>query len=305
MQEQRYYKEIESYIKRNETNKKSRLLEENYDTLNSYWHIGKILVEAQGGEKRAKYGNELIKKWSIKFTKDYGRGYDSTNLKRFRKFFIIFPKGATMWHLSWSQLKVLLPIDSETKRNYYINLCIEKNLSVRELIKEIKNDSYERLIDKPKNIEIIKPKNRYSLLGQTKNPIIIEVDKNIKIKTEKDLETTILSQLKLFFKELGEGFAFIENQYKIVYENKNYFVDILLFNIKLNCYVVVELKLRELKKEDKAQIEFYMDLVDKGLKEQTHNKTIGIIITKEQDKLIANFIRRENIIPLIYQFTKH
>ena len=124
MQEQRYYKEIESYIKRNETNKKSRLLEENYDTLNSYWHIGKILVEAQGGEKRAKYGNELIKKWSIKFTKDYGRGYDSTNLKRFRKFFIIFPKGATMWHLSWSQLKVLLPIDSETKINYYINLCI-------------------------------------------------------------------------------------------------------------------------------------------------------------------------------------
>lgn len=306
MQEQRYYKEIESYIKRNETNKKSRLLEENYDTLNSYWHIGKILVEAQGGEKRAKYGNELIKKWSIKFTKDYGRGYDESNLRNFRRFYITFQNQDTMClKLSWSHVRLLLPIKEINKRNYYINLCIEKKLSVRELIKEIKNDSYERLIDKPKNIEIIKPKNRYSLLGQTKNPIIIEVDKNIKIKTEKDLEITILSQLKLFFKELGEGFAFIENQYKIVYENKNYFIDILLFNIKLNCYVVVELKLRELKKEDKAQIEFYMDLVDKGLKEHIHNKTIGIIITKEQDKLIANFIRRENIIPLIYQFTKH
>ena len=301
MQEKEYYQEIESYIRKNEINKKTRVLEENYDTLNNYWHIGKLLVEAQGGKEKAKYGDKLIKKWNIDFTKAYGKGYDESNLKRFRQYYLIFPKSATVWHLSWSQLKILLPIKDESKRNYYTNLCLEKNISVRELIKEIKSNSYERLIDKPKHIEIIKPENNYSLLGQTKNPIIIEIDKNIKIKTESDLETTILSQLKLFFKELGEGFSFIDNQYKITYNNKNYFIDILLFNYKINCFVVVELKLRELRKEDKVQIEFYMELIDRTIKERVHNKTIGIIITKEQDKLIANFIRNENIIPLTYK----
>lgn len=301
MQEQEFYKEIESYIKRNEINKKTRISEENYDTLNNYWQIGKLLVEAQGGEARARYGNELIKKWSIEFTKTYGKGYDESNLKRFRKLFIVFPKGATLWHLSWSQLKILLPIKDESERNYYINLCIENNMSVRELIKEIKSNSYERLINKPKHIEIIKPKDNYSLLGKTKNPIIIEVGKGKKINNEKDLEITILSQLKSFFKELGEGFTFMDNQYKITYNNKNYFIDILLFNYKLNCFVVVELKVRELRKEDKAQIEFYMELIDKQIKEPIHNKTIGIIITKEQNKLIVNFIQKENIIPLTYK----
>lgn len=302
MQEKEYYQEIENYIKKNEINKKARVLEENYDTLNNYWHIGKLLVEVQGGKAYAKRGNELIKKWSEKFTKTYGKGYDATNLRRFRQFYLIFSKGGPVGRtLTWTHYRYLIPIKDENKRNYYINLCIEKRLSKNELIKEIKSNSYERLIDKPKHIEIIKPKNNYSLLGQTKNPIIIEVSKNIKIKTEKDLETTILSQLKSFFKELGEGFAFIDNQYKINFNNKNYFIDILLFNYKLNCFVVVELKLRELRKEDKAQIEFYMELIDKVIKEQIHNKTIGIIITKEQDKLIVNFIRNENIIPLTYK----
>ncbi len=96
MKEQDYYVEIESYIKRNEVNKKRRVLEENYDNLNNYWNIGKLLVEAQGGEVRAKYGDELIKKWSVRFTRNYGKGYNNTNLKRFRQFFLLFPKGAPL-----------------------------------------------------------------------------------------------------------------------------------------------------------------------------------------------------------------
>ena len=96
MQEQEYYIEIESYIKKNEVNKRRRVLEENYDTLKNYWHIGKILVEAQGGNSRAKYGNELIKKWSLEFTKNYGTGYNYTNLSRFRQFYLTFPIIATM-----------------------------------------------------------------------------------------------------------------------------------------------------------------------------------------------------------------
>ncbi len=299
-----YYEEVENLIKRNEVNKRARILEENSDIVNTYWNIGKLLVEAQGGEARAKYGNGLIKEWSEKFTKKYGSGYDASNLKRFRQFFIIFPKGGPTGHLSWTHIRYMLPIKDENKRNYYINLCIKRNLSKRDLIKEIKNNAYERLIDKPEKIEIIGYKEKNNIKNNIMNPIILELWDNQKIESEKDLELIILSQLKNFFSQLGNGFALIGNQYKIVYNNKKYFIDILLFNVKLNCYVVVELKLRELQKEDKGQIEFYMNLIDKEIKETFHNKTIGIIISKKQDKFIAEFVGSAEIIPLTYQTVK-
>lgn len=299
-----YYTEIETYIKKNEVSKKVKVLEENQSTLENYWNIGRLLVEAQGGEKRAKYGNGLIKERSIKYTEKYGKGYDSTNLRKFRQFYLLFQKCDTLSRIFWSQIILLLPIKEENKRNYYINLCITRNLSVRELKNEIKNNSYERLINKPSKIEIIIPSTKYSPLDTVKDPIIIEIDEDKSIETEHDLEISILSKLQVFFSQLGEGFALIDNQYKISYGNKNYYIDILLFNIELNCYVVVELKLRELKKEDKAQIEFYMQIVNKQMKKAFHNKTIGIIISKHQNQLIANFVRSESIIPITYEIKK-
>ena len=299
MNEEIYYQEIEHLIKKNEISKRVRTLEESNDTVTTYWNVGRLIIEAQGGESRAKYGNELIKKWSVRLTEQYGKGYDATNLRRFRQFYNAFQKCEPVDRiLSWSHYMCLLPIKDENKRNYYINLCITNNLSKRELIKEIKSNSYERLIDKPEKIDIIIPKKR-SITTNMKDPIIIEVDKEI--TSEHDLELSILANLEFFFKQLGEGFAYISHQYKISDGNKNYYIDILLFNLNLNCYVVIELKLRPLKKEDKAQMEYYMKLVDENLKLPHHNKTIGIIITKESDKLIANFIKSEEIIPLTYK----
>ena len=206
--------------------------------------------------------------------------------------------GALRQYLNWTHIRRLLPIKDENKRNYYINLCIKNHLSERDLRKEIKANAYERLIDKPDKIDIIIPK-KYSITTDMKNPIIIEVNKEV--NTEKDLELSILANLDFFFKQLGEGFLYAGHQYKISDGINNYYLDILLFNIKLNCYVIVELKLRSLKKEDKAQMEFYMELVDKQIKEVHHNKTIGLIITKESDKFIVNFVKSENIIPLSYK----
>lgn len=210
----------------------------------------------------------------------------------------MFQKCGTVSHISWSIISLLLSIKEENKRNFYINLCIKNHLSVRELRQEIKSNSYERLIDKPRKIDIITPQ-KYSITTDMKDPIIIPVDKEI--INEHDLELSILANLDYFFKQLGEGFAYISHQYKISNGNTNYFIDILLFNVKLNCYICLELKLRSLKKEDKAQIEYYMKLVDEQVKEVYHNKTIGIIISKESDKLIVNFIKRDNIIPLYYE----
>ena len=142
MNEQQYYEEIEHLIKKNEISKRVRKLEENYSLVETYWHIGKIIVEAQGGEKRAKYGNELIKKWSIELTNKYGKGYNSTNLKRFRQFYVIFEKGVTLSHLlTWSHYVALMPIKNSNVRNYYINLYIKNNLSIRELRQEIKSNA--------------------------------------------------------------------------------------------------------------------------------------------------------------------
>ena len=302
MNEESYYQEIEHLIKRNEINKRARKINDENDTVTTYWNVGRLIVEAQGGCERAKYGNELIKKWSIKLTELYGKGYNITNLKRFRQFYLVFEKGATVWHhLSWSHYRRLLSIKDENKRNYYINLCIKNHLSERELTKELKANSYERLMNKPNKIDIMIP-TKYSITTNMKNPIIIPVQS--KITSEHDLELSILANLDFFFKQLGEGFTYVGHQYKISNSKNNYYIDILLFNIKLNCYVVVELKLRSLKKEDKAQIEYYMKLVDEQIKEVHHNKSIGIIISKESDKLIVNFIKREDIIPISYECRK-
>ena len=299
MTEESYYGEIEHLIKKSEINKRVRDIEANNNLITTYWNVGKLIVKAQGGASRAKYGNELIKKWSIRLTNLYGKGYNASNLRKFRQFYLAFEKCSPLGSkLNWSHYRELLIFKDENERKFYINLCIKNNLSKRELIKEIKSKAYERLIDKPRKIDIIIP-NKPKITTDMKDPIIIPVDKEI--TSEHDLELSILANLEFFFKQLGDGFAYIGHQYKLSDGNKNYYIDILLFNVKLNCYIVVELKLRPLKKEDKAQMEYYIKLIDEQIKEVHHNKTIGIIINKESDAFIANFIRSEEIIPLTYK----
>ena len=299
MKEEQYYEEIEHLIKKHEVSKRVRRLEANNDLVTTYWNVGSLIVEAQGGEKRAKYGNELIKKWSVKLTEIYGKGYNYTNLFRFRKFYLCFPiLAAARQVLSWTHYKKLLPIKDENKRNYYVNLCLKNNLSERELTREIKANAYERLVDKPDKIDIIAP-TKYSITTDMKNPIIIPI-KN-EVANEYDLELNILANLDFFFKQLGNGFLYAGHQYKISDGKNNYFLDILLFNYEFNSFVICELKLRSLKKEDKAQIEYYMKLVDEQIKKPFHNKTVGIIISKESNEFIVNFVRQEDIIPLTYE----
>ena len=299
MKEEQYYEEIEHLIKKHEVSKRVRRLEANNDLVTTYWNVGSLIVEAQGSEKRAKYGNELIKKWSVKLTEIYGKGYNYTNLFRFRKFYLCFPiLAAARQVLSWTHYKKLLPIKDENKRNYYVNLCLKNNLSERELTREIKANAYERLVDKPDKIDIIAP-TKYSITTDMKNPIIIPI-KN-EVANEYDLELNILANLDFFFKQLGNGFLYAGHQYKISDGKNNYFLDILLFNYEFNSFVICELKLRSLKKEDKAQIEYYMKLVDEQIKKPFHNKTVGIIISKESNEFIVNFVRQEDIIPLTYE----
>ena len=297
-----YYDEVNSYVKKVEIGKAIRETNANRELVECYWNVGRLIVEAQGGKEKAKYGNELIRNWSKKLSNDYGKGYSYENLFKFRKFYLTFPIVDTLCpQLTWSIIRTLLPIVDINKRNYYINLCIENKLSVRELKLEIKSNSYERLEHKPEKIDIVVPIKVPAITNNFKNPILLKL-KDKEIKSESDLEKLIYSQLNYVFLQLGKGFTWVGNQYKVSDGNKNYFIDMLLYNVKYNCYVVVEIKCRKLKKEDKGQVEFYMNLVDNFVKEPSNNPTIGIIITKDQDKFVANFVRSEKVVPLTYEF---
>ena len=297
-----YYDEVNSYVKKVEIGKAIRETNANMELVECYWNVGRLIVEAQGGKEKAKYGNELIKTWAEKLTEEYGKGYNYTNLSRFRQFYLAFPIVAPAGQqLSWTIIRTILPIKDENKRNYYINLCIANNLSKRELEKEIKSNSYERLEYKPDKIDVVVSTKVPAIVNNFKNPILLEL-KDKEIKSESDLEKLIYSQLSYVFLQLGKGFTWVGNQYKVSDGNKNYFIDMLLYNVKYNCYVVVEIKCRKLKKEDKGQVEFYMNLVDNFVKEPSNNPTIGIIITKDQDKFVANFVRSEKVVPLTYEF---
>ena len=299
-----YYDEVNSYVKKVEIGKAIRETNANRELVECYWNVGRLIVEAQGGKEKAKYGNELIRNWSKKLSNVYGKGYSYENLFKFRKFYLTFPIVDTLCpQLTWSIIRTLLPIVDINKRNYYINLCIENKLSVRELKREIKSNSYERLEHKPDKIDIVVPTNVSAITNYFKNPILLKL-KDKEIKTESDLEKLIYSQLSYVFLQLGSGFAWIGNQYKVSDGNKNCFIDMLLYNYKYNCFVVVEIKCRKLKKEDKGQVEFYMNLVDNYVKEPSNNPTIGIIITKDQDKFVANFVRSEKVVPLTYELVK-
>ena len=297
-----YYDEVNSYVKKVEIGKAIRETNANMELVECYWNVGRLIVEAQGGKEKAKYGNELIKTWAEKLTEEYGKGYNYTNLSRFRQFYLAFPIVAPLGQqLSWTIIRTILPIKDENKRNYYINLCIANNLSKRELEKEIKSNSYERLEYKPDKIDVVVSTKVPAIVNNFKNPILLEL-KDKEIKSESDLEKLIYSQLSYVFLQLGKGFTWVGNQYKVSDGNKNYFIDMLLYNYIYNCFVVVEIKCRKLKKEDKGQVEFYMNLVDNYVKEPSNNPTIGIIITKDQDKFVANFVRSEKVVSLTYEF---
>ena len=280
-----YLKNIEELIVENEARKKAIALKDNSSTLLTYWNIGKLIVEAQGGVKRAKYGDNLINEWGNKLSVKYGKGYDVRTLERARSLYLQFPiSGSLSPKLTWTHYRYILPIKNENERNYYINLVILNNLSVRELRKEIKNKAFDRLSYADKNnIEIISDTNNttLSIKDMIKDPIILKSDKNMNKIDEQAIHKYIISLLEDKFLELGTGFALIGHEYKIHIDNKTYKIDLLFFNYLINAFVVVEVKTRELQHYDISQLEFYVKFVNKNIKRDNHNKTIGLLIVKK------------------------
>ena len=260
-------------------------------------NVGKILSEA--GKH---YGESIIKEYSKKLTNELGKGYTYTALVRMKQFYLININIATMsQQLTWSHYCELLSLNNIDKINYYVKITEEQNLSVRELRNKIKNNEYERLDNKTK--EKLKKEEQLQVQDLIKNPIILKTNKEI-IK-EKALQQLILEDMSSFLKELGNGFSFIDNEYKIKIGNNYNYIDLLLYNITYNCYAVIELKVTELKKEHIGQIETYMNYIDKNLKTINQDKTIGIIITKKDNKFIMEYCSDKKILNTTYELQKY
>lgn len=289
-----YYNEIKTQIINNELTKKVKDYSKNKSDLQTYYNIGKLLTEA--GKH---YGEGIIKQYSKKLTEELGKKYSITTLKYIRQFYEFSKSHSLSDQLTYTHYKILLSLKDCNEITYYIKVGIKQNLSVRQLRERIKNKEYERLPEETKTKLI--NKEEYKIDDLIKNPIIIKNPNNLEIIGEKALQKLILEDIPSFLDELGDCFTFIRNEYRIKIGKTYNYIDLLLFNYEYSCFVVVELKVTELKKEHIGQIQVYMNYIDNNLRKITHDKTIGIIIVKKDNKYIMEYCSDKRILSKEYK----
>ena len=291
-----YYNEIKNKLIENEIYIKVKDYSKERNTVITYYEIGKLLKEAGG-----KYGDNIIDVYSKRLVIEVGKKYNRKTLFRMRQLYNVFSNEnvSTIWkQLKWSHIKMLLSLDINSI-NYYANLIRKQNISVRELETRIKSKEYERLPTETKD-KLIKGE-KTNVKDLVPNPILIKNDSNMEVISEKMLHQLILENITSFMRELGNGFSYIDSEYKIKIGNNYHRIDLLLFNIKYNAYVVVELKVTEFKAEFISQVQKYMNYIDKNIKESSNNNTIGIIICKKENKFVIEYCSDNRIIVREYE----
>ena len=290
-----YYEEIKNELVNNEINKRVKNYSINKSDLDTYYKVGKMLSEAG-----SHYGEGIIREYSKRLSNDLGRGYSKRNLWLMLKFYEFNKKVQTVSaQLTWSHYCELLPLENIEKINYYIGITQLNSLSVRQLREKIKSCEYERL---PKNTRIqLLNKSELSVVDFVKNPIMIKNTNNYEVISEKILKRLILENIESFMKELGSSFCFVGSEYKIRIGNTYNYIDLLLYNIEFNCYVVVELKVTELRKEHIGQIQVYMNYLDENLKNIHQDKTIGIIVCRLDNKYLIRYCSDSRIVSRTYE----
>ena len=286
-----YYNEIKNKLIDNEIYSKIKDYSKEKHTLLTHYEVGKLLLEAG-----TKYGDDIIGNYSKKLSVEVNKKYNSRTLRRMRQLYQFFedqkwsPVGTK---LSISHIRQLFVLNDSNEINYYASQIEKRNLSKRQLEEIIKKEEYRRLPESTKNKLILKDKIEVKDL--VPNPILISNKNNIEIVTEKALHNLILEDIESFMKELGNSFSFIGSEYKIKIGDRNHYIDLLLFNIKYNCYVVIELKVTEFKVEYISQVQKYMNYIDKNIKEISNNNTMGILICKRENKFVIEYCSDERI----------
>ena len=262
----------------------------------AYWQIGKMIVEKQGGQDRAKYGEGLIEELSIQMTKDFGKGFDGRALRLMRQFYCSFP----IWdsvrpELSWTHYRYLIKVDDLAARNFYLKEAVESNWSVRQLQREIHTFSYQRYLLSNQNHDVVddtakreEPTNPKDII---KDPYVLEFA-GIKPDSsfyESDLEQALITHLNEFLLELGNGFAFVARQRRFDMDGRNFYVDLVLYNYKLKCFVLVDLKRGDLTHQDIGQMQMYVNYYTRELMEKGDNPPIGIILCADKSDTLVRY----------------
>ena len=283
------YEQIENKILDHEIYQNVKDYSKAKEKIKTYLEVEELLKNVD-----TKYGKNVMKEYSKRLTNKFGKKYTTSLLYKIKQFYSIIEKVPTMsGKLTWSHWYEMLSFDDINKVSYYVNQCEVYNLDVRELRNRIKSNEYERLpID---TRDKLRSKYEIKIIDFVKSPILIKNIYNYDNISEKLLQKLILENITSFMKELGTGFSFIDNEYKIKIGDRYNYIDLLLYNFKFKCFVVIELKVTEINSNHTGQIQNYMNYIDKNIKSIDDNKTVGIIICKRENRFVIEYCSDERI----------
>ena len=297
--EDNIYKEIKSILEqaRNKVYKVA-----NSTMVEAYWNIGRVIVEKQGGSNKAEYGTALIKNLSKKMTKEFGKGFTVANLKNMRQFYLIFQKSyALRSELTWTHYRLLMRVENENARNFYIEECIKSNWSTRQLERQITTLFYERLLSSKDKEKV--SKEIYKLEPQIKkaediikDPYVLEflgLPENTSF-LEKNLEQALIDHLQKFLLELGRGFSFVARQKRITFDGRHFYIDLVFYNYLLKCFVLIDLKVGDLTHQDLGQMQMYVHYFEEEMMNEGDNPPIGIVLCADKSDSIVKYTLSKN-----------
>ena len=263
----------------------------------TYWQVGRMIVEEeQGGKDRAAFGKQILTYLSKQLTTEFGEGFDQSNLRYMRRFYTAFPiRDAVRHELTWTHYRLLSKVENAQARLFYRDESIESQWSTRQLERQIHSFYYERLLSSQQKKELMADTNAENMPVRPediiKDPYVLEFLNlgNVPKVSEKELETALINKLQDFLLELGKGFAFVARQKRIVTENKNFYIDLVFYNILLKCYVLIDLKIGELSHSDIGQMDMYVRYYEDKIRTADDSPTIGIILCSEKDEAIVKY----------------
>lgn len=286
----------------------------NHTMVLTYYEIGRMIVhEEQNGNERADYGKHLIKTLSIKLTADFGKGFSQRNLEQMRQFYLVYSKAQTLsaefegdnkpvrkFQLSWSHYLKLMRIEDVNERNFYEIESYKNNWSLRELERQYNTALYTRLSLSRNGSQVRRLAKEGQLLQKPqdaiKDPYILEFIGLPEQSTysESELEQKLIEKLEHFMLELGTGFTFVARQQRISFDEKHFRIDLVFYNRILRCFVLIDLKIGELKHQDIGQMQMYVNFYDRRMRLPEENKTIGIILCQDKSEAVVEFTLPEN-----------
>ena len=274
----------------------------NFSMIQAYWNIGRVIVEEeQNGKARAGYGKHLLSKLSQKLTKNFGKGFTITNLKYMRQFHLTFPKShALRDQLSWTHHRLLLKVEREDARNFYMLEAVDNSWSTRELERQINSLLFERLALSREKEEVFNIAKRGQEITKpcdlVKDPYVMEflgLQENKRL-LEKELEQALIDHLQEFLLELGKGFSFVARQKRITLEDDHFYIDLVFYNRLARCFVLIDLKVGKMTHQDIGQMQMYVNYYKRSQMQEGENEPIGIILCAEKNNAVVKFTLPEN-----------